>query len=120
MPQQKILKSMAQHATKALKALGAYKTDAFGHHSSIWMALNNTLDRKRPNAFRHVIDAARSIPPGMRSSNSPKLVGAQARSAQAKRRNQMPTTKKAAGKKQTGSGNKARSSGTKKKTAAKK
>lgn len=51
-----------QAERKALEALGRYKFAMFGYWAGIWVHLNKVIGDRRPNPFRHIVQAARLEP----------------------------------------------------------
>ncbi|HQF63867.1 MAG TPA: hypothetical protein PLT26_15310 [Anaerolineaceae bacterium] len=52
---------IAEAEYKAIDALSRYKFAMFGYWAGIWVHLNRISGAKRPNPFRPLVDAARSI-----------------------------------------------------------
>jgi hypothetical protein len=46
---------------KAIDSLSRYKFAMFGYWAGIWVHLNHISDKKRPNPFRTIVAAAKSL-----------------------------------------------------------
>ena len=62
--EERVLSLMNQAAAAAHDALGRYKFERFGYHSSQWVMLNKVLDRPQPNPFRELVQFARTLNAG--------------------------------------------------------
>lgn len=50
---------IAEAERKAIDALARYKFWMFGYHAAQWVMLNRLDGGKRPNPFKHIVEAAR-------------------------------------------------------------
>lgn len=52
---------MDEAARKAIDALGRYKFWTFAYNAAWWVKLNRLSGMKRPNPFRSIVEAARTL-----------------------------------------------------------